>query len=154
MYIFSIKHLKWSIALILFLLTSSATHIKHTSLPNSETLFRNFQGACTGGYTSFFDKILSYSWFLMGIPYFELQSKLESWNLSNNTPPPFKGYTFFSSNLWSKFSQCYCIVTRECYISPESLCRELSKFTHYFDPVAMATLLALWLSKHGNGCNY
>ena len=67
---------------------------------------------------------------------------------------PFKGYSFFSSNLWSKFSQCYCIDTRECHISPESLYRELSKFTHYFDLVAMATLLALWLAKHGNGCNY
>ena len=52
-------------------------------------------------------------------------------------------YTLFSSNLRSKFSQCYYIVTRECHISPESLCRELSKFTHYFDLVAMATLLAL-----------
>ena len=64
-----------------------------------------------------------------------------------------KGYTFFSSNFWSKFSQCYYIVTRECPISSESLCRELSKFTHYFDLVAMATLLALWLAKHGNGRN-
>ena len=62
-------------------------------------------------------------------------------------------YTFSSSNLWNKFSQCYYIVTRECHISSESLCRELSKFTHYFDLVAMATLLALWLAKHGNGCN-
>ena len=64
------------------------------------------------------------------------------------------GYTFFSSDVWSKFSQCFCIVTRECHIPPESLCRELSKFTHYFDLVAMVTLLALWLAKHGNGCNY
>ena len=64
-----------------------------------------------------------------------------------------EGYTFFSSNLWSKFSQCYYIVTSECHISPESLCHELSKFKHYFDLVAMATLLALWLAKHGNGCN-
>ena len=64
------------------------------------------------------------------------------------------GIPFFSSNLWSKFFQCYCIVTRECHISPKCLCRELSKFTHYFDQVAMATLLALWLAKHGKGCNY
>ena len=63
------------------------------------------------------------------------------------------GYTFFSSNLWSKFSQCYYIVTRECHISPESLCRELPNFTHYFDLVAMAMLLALWVAKHGNGRN-
>ena len=63
-------------------------------------------------------------------------------------------YTCFSSNLWSKFSQCYCIVTRECHISPESLCRGISKFTHYFDLVAMVKLLAFWLAKHGNGCNY
>ena len=69
------------------------------------------------------------------------------WNLRGE-------YTFFSSNLCSKFSQCYYIVTRECHISPKSLCRELSKFTHYFDLVAMATLLILWLAKHGNGCNY
>ena len=39
----------------------------------------------------------------------------------------FRGYTFFSTNLWSKFSQCYCIVTRECHILRESLWRELSK---------------------------
>ena len=70
-----------------------------------------------------------------------------------NTPADFfkGGYTFFSSNVWSKFSQFYYIVTRECHVSPESLCRELSKFTHYYDLVAMATLLALWLAKHGNG---
>ena len=64
-----------------------------------------------------------------------------------------RGYNFFNSNLWSKFSQCYYIVTRECHISPESLCRELSKFTQNFDLVAMATLLALGLAKHGNGFN-
>ena len=64
-----------------------------------------------------------------------------------------RGYPFFSSNLWSKFSQCYYIVTRECHISPESLCCDLSKFTHYFDLVSMATLLALWLVEHGNGRN-
>ena len=59
---------------------------------------------------------------------------------------PFSAVTF-------EFSQCYYIVIRECHISPESLCRELSKFTHYFDLVAMAMLLALWLAKHGNGCS-
>ena len=70
-------------------------------------------------------------------------------------PHPLKpSHTFFSSNLWSEFSQCYCIVTSECHISPESLCRELSKITHNFDLVAMAKLLVPWLAKHGNGCIY
>ena len=65
-----------------------------------------------------------------------------------------RGYSRFglyNSNIWIKFSQCYYIVTRKYHISPESLCRELLKFTHYFDLVAMATLLDLWLAKHGNG---
>ena len=50
---------------------------------------------------------------------------------------PFSAVTFEIS-----FFPCYYIVTRECHKSPESLCRELSKFTHYFDLVAMTTLLA------------
>ena len=63
-------------------------------------------------------------------------------------PYPLRGGIPFSAVTFEvSFLSVTILLPIYCYpmsdISPESLCRELLKLTHYFDLVAMATLLAL-----------